>query len=196
MKLFMKILVCVFALSVLFSMLPFQSICSQLEKDVLRLHILANSDTDFDQNIKLQVRDKVIEKVSYLYDNARTKEDAKRITNENLAYIEQTANEELKQNNIPYKAKAEVKNIYFNTRYYDNFTMPAGYYDALEITLGKGQGHNWWCVMYPSLCVGTATDSKMKEDLSKNEYNVVTAKDFTFRFKVVEYYEKLRSYLK
>lgn len=192
----MKILVCVFALSVLFSMLPFQSTCSQLEKDVLRLHILANSDTDFDQHIKLQVRDKVIGKVSYLYDNAKTKEDAKRITNENLEYIEQTANEELKQNNIPYKAKAEVKNIYFNTRYYDNFTMPAGYYDALEITLGKGQGHNWWCVMYPSLCVGTATDGKMKEDLSKNEYNVVTAKDFTFRFKVVEYYEKLRSYLK
>ena len=194
MKLFMKILVCVFALSVLFSMLPFQSTCSQLEKDVLRLHILANSDTDFDQSIKLQVRDKVIEKVSYLYDNARTKEDAKRITNENLAFIEQMANEELKRNNIPYTAKAEVKNIYFNTRYYDNFTMPAGYYDALQIVLGKGQGHNWWCVMYPSLCVGTATDTKMKEDLSKNEYNVVTAKDFTFRFKVVEYYEKLRSY--
>lgn len=196
MKLFMKILVCVFAISVLFSMLPFQSTCSQLEKDVLRLHILANSDTDFDQSIKLKVRDKLLEKVSYLYDNAKTKEDAKRITNENLAYIEQTANEELKRNNIPYKAKAEVKNIYFNTRYYDNFTMPAGYYDALQITLGKGQGHNWWCVMYPSLCVGTATDGKMKEDLSKNEYNVVTAKDFTFRFKVVEYYEKLRSYLK
>lgn len=192
-SLFMKILVCIFSVSVMFSMIPFQSTCSELKTDVLRLHILAQSDNDFDQDIKLKVRDTVLSRFSHLYDNAKTKEDAIKITNENLSKIENTANNVLKENGVEYRAKAKIKNTYFNTRYYENFTMPAGYYDALEIKLGEAKGHNWWCVMYPSLCVGTASKESMKNDLSEDEYSVVTTDDFTFKFKIVEYYEKIRS---
>ena len=194
MKMFMKILVCGFVISVLFSMIPFESTCSELQKDVLRLHILANSDSLSDQQMKLRVRDEVIEKISPLYNTVDKKSDAVFITKSNISLIEKVAQNVVDSYDCDYKVKACVTHKYFDTRYYDDFTMPAGMYDTLQITIGEAKGENWWCVMYPTLCVGASSKISMKDDLSDEEYNVITEDDIEYKFKIVEYFEKISSY--
>ncbi len=191
MKMFMKTLVSFFVIAVMFSVVPFESTCEKLEKDVLRLHILANSDEEYDQNLKYSVRDEVIKTISPLYDDCITKEDAIKVTGKNLKLIERTALKVIEDNGYYYEVGVRVTNKFFDTRYYDEFTMPAGMYDTLEITIGEAKGKNWWCVMYPSLCVGAASKISMKEDLDDDEYDVITSDDVVYKFKVVEYYEKL-----
>lgn len=194
MKIYMKILVATVVISVLFSTLSFQSACSELQNDVLRLHILANSNEDYDQNLKLYVRDTILDSYSSLYDDVKTKEDAKIITKNNLPLIIDTANNAVREKGYDYNVSACVTKKYFDTRYYENFTMPAGVYDTLQITIGEGKGKNWWCVMYPTLCVGAATDTSMKEDLSESEYEVIVAEDVEYKFKIVECFEKVSSF--
>ncbi len=193
MKLFLKVLTATFVVYVAMSLVPFENTCAKLSEDVFRLHILANSDTPFDQNLKLSVRDEVIEKISPLYDDIENKEEAKVITENNLSFIEDIAKEVLSSHGVSYDVKAKVTNKFFDTRYYDDFTMPAGMYDTLEISIGEGKGKNWWCVMYPSLCVGASSKMSMSEDLTEDEFEVITADDIEFKFKVVEYFEKIRS---
>lgn len=194
MKLYMKILVATVVISVLFSTLSFESACSELQNDVFRLHILANSDEEYDQNLKLYVRDTILDSCSSLYDDVKTKEDAKIITKNNLPLIVSTAQKAIIDKGYDYSVKACVTKKFFDTRYYENFTMPAGVYDTLQITIGEGKGKNWWCVMYPTLCVGAATDISMKEDLTDSEYEVIVADDVEYKFKIVEYFEKVTSF--
>lgn len=194
MKMFMKILVCSFVISVLFSMIPFESTCSELQKDVLRLHILANSNSVSDQQMKLKVRDEVIAKISPLYNGVEKKSDAVLITKNNLSLIENIAQKVVDSYGADYKVKADVTHKYFDTRYYDDFTMPAGMYDTLQITIGEAKGKNWWCVMYPTLCVGASSEISMKDDLSDEEYKVITEDDIEYKFKIVECFEKISSY--
>lgn len=191
MKMFMKTLVSFFVIAVMFTVVPFESTCEKLEKDVLRLHILANSDESYDQKLKYSVRDEVIKTISPLYNDCITKEDAIKVTGENLKFIENTATKVINDNGYDYEVNARITNKFFDTRYYDEFTMPAGMYDTLEITIGEAKGKNWWCVMYPSLCVGASSKISMKEDLDDDEYDVITSSDVVYKFKVVEYYEKL-----
>lgn len=193
MKLFMKVLISTFILMVTLTLVPFESTCKELNEDVFRLHILANSDSSFDQKLKLSVRDEVINNISPLYNDIENKEEAKVITENNLSLIEDIAKEVLSQNGVNYEVEARVTNKFFDTRYYDDFTMPAGMYDTLEISIGEGKGKNWWCVMYPSLCVGASSKTSMSEDLTDDELEVITADDIEFKFKVVEYFEKIRS---
>lgn len=194
MKLYMKILVATVVISVLFSTLTFESACSELQNDVFRLHILANSDEEHDQNLKLYVRDTILDSCSSMYNDVKTKEDAKRITQENLPLIISVAENAIREKGYDYDVKACVTKKLFDTRYYENFTMPAGVYDTLQITIGEGKGKNWWCVMYPTLCVGAATDVSMKEDLTDDEYEVIVAEDVEYKFKIVECFEKISSY--
>lgn len=173
--------------------LPFVNSTEELEKDVLRIHILANSDSAADQCLKLAVRDRVLKECSAYYRGCDKKEEALAVTREHLDEIRLIAADEIRRHGFDYPVSTEVDNLFFDTRYYDDFTMPAGRYDALRLTIGKGEGHNWWCVMYPSLCVGAAGEAKMKDQLDEGEYEVVTADKYDFRFKVVEYWEGLRS---
>lgn len=194
MKIYMKILVCTFVAAVMLTMVPFESTCSKLQQDVLRLHILANSDTKSDQQMKLDVRDEVLHAISPLYDDIDSKDDAIEVTTEHLKLITDTAQTVVDRYDCDYRVSARLTNMYFDTRYYDDFTMPAGMYDTLQITIGEAKGKNWWCVMYPTLCVGASTKQSMKDDLSDDEYSVICADDFEFRFKIVEYFEKISSY--
>lgn len=196
MKLFMKILVSTIVVTVMFSVVPFQSTCKELENDVLRLHIIANSDTEEDQNLKLKVRDSVLTTVSKLYDDVTTKEEAKEITQNNLPLVIDTAQDVVKKYSKYYEVEARVTNKFFDTRYYDEFTMPAGMYDTLEIKIGEAKGKNWWCVMFPTLCVGASSKESMQEDLSSDEYEVITGDDYVFKFKIVEFFEKICSYFR
>ena len=184
------------AIAVLAAAAPFFDSCAELYDDVLRVHIIANSDSAADQSLKLAVRDRILDEFSAYFDDCADKAEAERITADHLDEIELAAEDEIKQRGFDYPVDAEVSEMYFNTRYYDDFTLPAGRYDALRLRIGEGEGSNWWCVMYPSLCVGAACRDKMSEQLTEGEYRVVTSDRFDFRFKIVEYFEELSRLVK
>lgn len=195
MKLWLKSACVAFVLAVVYSMIPFGAVCSDLSRDVFRLHILANSDSEADQALKLQVRDKVLAYTENLYRQAKSKEEAEQLTAAHIQDIAGVAASTLKENNSTYSIRAELVNMFFTTRHYEDFTLPSGNYDALRLTIGKGEGHNWWCVMYPSLCVSSPeeTDSRAKEALNDSEYDVVKNETRQYKFFIIEVLEKIRS---
>ncbi|MEE1318574.1 MAG: stage II sporulation protein R, partial [Ruminococcus sp.] len=107
--------------------------------------------------------------------------------------ISNTAYREVLDNGYDYAVKAEITNMYFTTRYYENYTLPSGMYDALRITIGEGEGHNWWCVMCPSICISTEKeqDEKAKEVFDEQQYEIVKNEQFQYKFKIVEFFEKI-----
>lgn len=196
MKLFLKAACAAFILTVLFSLLPFQAACANLPEDVFRLHILANSDSEADQALKLHVRDKVLRAAEQLYEQASSKEEAEKLTAANLQAIADVAAEEIKARGYSYPVKAELVNMYFTTRHYERYTLPSGNYDALRLTIGEGKGHNWWCVMFPSLCVSSQPDDRAKQALSGSEYNVVKNEKYVYKFFIVELFENICNHFK
>lgn len=195
MKLFIKSACIAFVLTVIYSLIPFQAECADISDEVFRLHILANSDNEEDQNLKLKVRDRVLEYTETLFKNAGSKEEAESIISDNLQNISNVAYAEVIDNGYDYKVKAEITNMYFTTRYYENYTLPSGMYDALRITIGNGNGHNWWCVMYPSICISSEEeqDKKAKEVFDTTQYDIVKNEKYQYKFKVVEIFEKFCS---
>lgn len=195
MRLFTKSLCVALILTMLFSVLPFEASCQEIRKDVFRLHILANSDTDKDQNLKLKVRDAVLEYTEKLYKNSNTKEEAEILTSKNLQNIANVAKQVIVDNGYNYNVTCQIEDVYFNTRTYENVTMPSGTYRALQIKIGNAKGENWWCVMYPSLCVGASTDYKALDDkLNDKEYNTLVNEKTQYKFKIVEIYERIVSF--
>lgn len=128
----------------------------KLRSSVLRLHILANSDSDYDQQLKLMVRDALLEHSDEIFGKADSREEAEKLAEENFPLIEQIARETLEANGCSDDVTAELEETYFDERVYGDITMPAGNYMALRVKIGNAQGHNWWCVMYPTLCVPAA----------------------------------------
>ena len=195
MRLFTKSLCVALILTMLFSVLPFEASCQEIRKDVFRLHILANSDTDKDQNLKLKVRDVVLEYTENLYKNSNTKEEAEILTSKNLQNIANVAKQVIVDNGYNYNVTCQIEDVYFNTRIYENVTMPSGTYRALQIKIGDAKGKNWWCVMYPSLCVGASTDYKALDDkLNDKEYDTLVNEKTQYKFKIVEIYERIVSF--
>jgi len=188
MKIMFKSMCVGFVLTVIFSFLPFQTVCETLTQDVLRLHILANSDTNEDQELKLLVRDEITKECKKLFSKAQSLEEAKEITLENLEALNKIATTVIKEQGKDYTVSVQLCEEYFNTRYYGSVTMPAGKYTALQIKIGKAKGENWWCVLYPSLCVGTSTDyESFEENLTPQECSVVSSGNkYQFKFKIVE----------
>ncbi len=197
MKLFVKSVCIAFVLTVLYSVIPFQAECTDISNEVFRLHILASSDSEYDQNVKLSVRDKVLEYTESLFQNAKSKEDAEQVISQNLPAITEVAQNEVYRNGSNDKVKAEITNMYFTTRHYDSYTLPSGMYDALRITIGEGKGHNWWCVMYPSLCIYSEEnrDEKAKEVFDDAQYDIVKNEKYEYKFKIVEIFEKCSNFL-
>lgn len=191
--LIIKSAVIAFVLTVIYSVIPFQAVCAEIPNDVFRFHILANSDSEEDQVLKLKVRDKVLEKTKILFDTANSKSDAEEFVKANLETIEKIAQNEVYKNGYNYPVKAEVVNMHFDTRYYEGYTLPSGMYDALRITIGNAKGHNWWCVMYPSICISTVDEgkSRAKNALSDDEYSVVTDEKVEYKFFIVELFQKI-----
>lgn len=191
--LIIKSAVIAFVLTVIYSVIPFQAVCAEIPNDVFRFHILANSDSEEDQALKLKVRDKVLERTKILFDTANSKSDAEEFVKANLETIEKIAQNEVYKNGYNYPVKAEVVNMHFDTRYYESYTLPSGMYDALRITIGNAKGHNWWCVMYPSICISTVDEGKdrAKDALSDDEYSVVTDDKVEYKFFIVELFQKI-----
>lgn len=179
----------------LFNILSFAKECENIRSDVLRLHVVAASDSKTDQALKLMVRDAVLEKGEELFDGSVTADTAKAEITPRISELESVATEVLRENGCENSVEITVTEEYFATRCYEEFTMPAGVYTAVRVNIGSAQGQNWWCVMFPPLCLPAATadaeafftDGEMKVISSSPEYEP--------RFKIVEIYESIKNKL-
>lgn len=129
-----------------------------LRQELIRLHIVAASDSEEDQMLKLRVRDAVVSSLREDLRSVTDTEQARAYLQENLFRIEEVANRALREAGCVDVARASLQLEEFDIRYYDTFTLPAGVYEALRITIGDGEGHNWWCVAFPSLCLGATVE--------------------------------------
>ncbi|MGN0651302.1 MAG: stage II sporulation protein R [Oscillospiraceae bacterium] len=181
------------ALAIFFnSFTGFAQTCEQMPEHVLRLHIMANSDSGTDQQTKLALRDFVLQKFGTELSVCGSAEDAKRRTAELLPDIETACNAFLKERGADYSAEAQLVNMYFTTRVYDDITMPAGNYDALRITLGTGEGHNWWCIMFPPLCLPAAAKVDSESAAAMEEmYSNSEPQKIEVRFAVYDFFQWL-----
>lgn len=184
-------------LAILFTFTGFTTECERIPDQLLRLHILANSDSQADQTLKLQVRDRILKESAGMLNGVKNRAEAEKVVAARLPQIQKTAQDEVYRRGYRYPVKAQMTNMYFNTREYGDVTIPAGMYDALRITIGTGNGHNWWCVLFPALCLPAAeAPSKLDDVLDKNEMQVVQGKNsYIIKFKSVEMYEQLRTWL-
>ena len=148
------------------------SVSSNLSNAVFRLHVIANSDTEQDQTLKLQVRDELLNFMNSICANCQTKEEAISIAQEHQDDFEKIAKQTILNKGYNYSVKINIDNFYFPTKNYGDISLPAGLYDALRVEIGEANGQNWWCVMFPSLCFidisSGVVDEEAKENLEEN----------------------------
>ncbi len=132
--------------------------CEDMPERLFRMHILANSDSKEDQELKYALRDFLSEDMQYIFEGCSTAEEAKNAAKNNLREITVKAQQFVSDSGYDYKITASVEKVFFTTRQYGAVTVPAGEYDALRILIGKGEGRNWWCVMFPPLCLGAVEE--------------------------------------
>jgi len=200
-KIFLRVLICAFLIVVLIA-----GICEQLQEGiaagVVRLHIIANSDSERDQKIKLLVRDEIIRTQREIFDDDIKKE----LNEEEKEKILKCVHEVLFNSGTAYDAKIETGNFYFPVKEYENITLPAGNYDAVRVVLGEGKGENWWCVMYPPLCftdsaVGSVSRENMnllKNSMGKVEYEIISGEKIKTvpALKIFELWQELKENVK
>ena len=156
---------------------------SAISGSLVRLHVLAVSDDEKEQSIKLDVRDAVLEYISPCLDGAQSSDDAKRIINENLGGIKRAAESAAQGRNVTVTLSEE----YYPTREYEGFSLPAGRYDSLRVILGNGEGHNWWCVVFPPRCVSAAEQQEALDAMSDDTRGIVAESDgYQIKFRIVE----------
>ena len=172
-----------------------RNIVEGISNGVVRLHIVANSNSADDQSLKLKVRDEITTVIKPMVEDAKTPEETKIIILDNIEMIEEEAQKIIKKYGYTYSVTASLDKFDFPAKKYGNAQFPKGKYDALKIVIENGKGNNWWCVLYPSLCFTENSDGvlpkeseeKLKANLSQEEYEVVTSKSkINFKFKIVE----------
>lgn len=167
--------------------------CSEIRKNVLRLHVIAASDTLRDQQVKLQLRDELLKKGSEVFSGSKSKTEAQAKIISSLPQLQQAANSFLKNNGYPFTATVSLEKSWFPTKKYDTFTLPAGYYDALKVIIGKGEGQNWWCVMFPALCLPAAKEGKndFYGILTEKQQQIITDEKYEVRLWLLEKWQNL-----
>ena len=202
MKHFKKYLIIVLLLIIYFlvySISYANSTISNLSNNLFRLHVIANSDSEEDQNLKYAVRDNLISYMNTICKNTTSKEDAVKIANNHINDFYMIAKDTAKKNGYNYDIKISIGNYPFPTKTYGDISLPAGYYDALKVKIGEAKGRNWWCVMFPTLCFVDISNGVIPEDskqdlqnnLSQENYNLISAgnTEYKFKFKIVELFE-------
>ncbi len=180
------------------------AVSSNISSSVFRLHVIANSDSEEDQNLKYIVRDNVLKYMNTLLcDNVYSKEETVKIISDNLDNFKSVAQNTVYENGYDYNVSVEIGNFSFPTKNYGDISLPAGYYDALRISIGNAEGRNWWCVMFPPLCFVDVTsgivpeDSKvtLEENLSTEEYDLISndSPEFKVKFKFIEFFENIKN---
>ncbi len=163
---------------------------------VLRLHVLANSNTVSDQSLKLKVRDRILKDSSGWFTNIHTRAQAEETAQKHLPDLEQQAVDELRKNGCRDSVRVSLENTWFPTRKYNQATFPAGIYRALRVVIGKGAGHNWWCVLFPALCLPSAEPKQKLDDVLTEPETQLTGCPYKIKFKSVELYEEVENWLK
>ena len=176
------------------SLFSFEKDCSAVRSKVLRLHVIANSDSAEDQALKLKVRDALLLQGGEVFASGSTKESAEKAACKNLQSFLQTAEKTIRESGKSYNVCISVGKSSFPTRVYENITLPAGEYDALRVVIGEGKGKNWWCVMFPPLCLPAAERKQELSDvLSDGGLSLVESKPkYEIRFWLIEKLEQLR----
>ena len=175
-----------------------QAQSQRMADKIIRLHVVANSDTSADQAVKLAVRDAVLREAGRVLDGA---EDPKQAVAAQLPALEAAANAELQRQGSEDLARVSFRRELFPTREYDTFSLPAGVYDSLRVTIGQGEGHNWWCVIFPSLCVPATADGFAEAAAAggeaAGEIRLLTQADpaYTVKFRSLELLQALKSRL-
>lgn len=174
------------------SMLCVNGEYQEVRESVLRLHILANSDSLSDQELKLAVRDALQAQVDDIFAQCDDLEDAIAAAENNTELLRSVAEETLKAEGCDYPVTVSVERSYFDTRTYDSITLPAGEYNALRVEIGAAQGRNWWCVMFPAMCVtGNDAQAELETVLTDNQLELLRADGYEVRLWCVEWLSEL-----
>ena len=193
----------VFAFFVFVSAISYVNAVSEdIADSVFRLHVIANSDSKEDQDLKYKVRDAVLEYMNNISAECSSKEEVIKIAYEHQNDFISVAEKVIKENGFDYNVKIEIGNFEFPTKYYGDISLPAGFYDALKIEIGEAKGQNWWCVMFPPLCFVDVTsgvvpdESKqiMQNNLSDEEYSLISdneSSDIKFKFSLIEFFKNI-----
>ena len=169
----------------------------ELADKVVRLHVLANSDSEEDQALKLRVRDAVLEHATASWEQSADRREAESRLRGQLLELERIAAKEIAAEGYDYPVTVNLENTDFPTKEYDGFTLPAGEYLALRVIIGEGKGQNWWCVVFPPLCTAASADvpaSALAAGFSEEEVSLITEENqgYVLKFKAVEWWETLK----
>lgn len=179
------------------------AVSTNIESSVFRLHVIANSDSNEDQNLKYIVRDSILKYINEISRDVNNKEDIIKLANDNINIIKEIAQQAVYNNGYNYNVNVKVGNFAFPTKKYGDISLPAGFYDALRVEIGSASGQNWWCVMFPPLCfvdvssgvVPEESKEILQENLSYEEYNLLSENqnnsDMNFKFKIVEFFQNI-----
>lgn len=195
------ILLCLFILISAISYVD--AVSSDIANSVFRLHVIANSDSVEDQNLKYKVRDAVLEYMNHISIDCESKSEVIALAKEHEQDFYHIAKEVIQKNGYDYDVNIKIGNFDFPTKYYGDISLPAGNYEALRIEIGNASGQNWWCVMFPPLCFVDVTsgvvpeESKeiIKDNLSEEEYTLISDNkdaDIQFKFSLIEMFQKLK----
>ena len=176
-----------------------KNVSEDISDSVFRLHVIANSDSKEDQDLKYKVRDKLIEYMNNISENCNSKEDVISLVQEHQNDFQKIAEDTVRENGFDYSVKINIGNFEFPTKHYGDISLPAGFYDALRVEIGDASGQNWWCVMFPPLCFIDVTsgvvpeESKedLKENMSDEDYAIISDTESTemkFKFKILEFF--------
>lgn len=182
---------CILGLTMLLSALPIHGE-SEIYSSVVRLHVLANSDSDEDQELKLKVRDAILDECSSLFADCKDQMQAKEKITQNLALIESVAQKSVRENGFSYGVGVMLGNEEYPTKNYESCCFPAGEYLSLRVMIGEAEGQNWWCVLFPPMCLSAASQSSeaaAEVGLSGEQYNIITESEspkYKLRFKLLE----------
>ena len=184
-------------LSVIFSFVSFADNCGNIRQEVLRLHVLANSDSKEDQELKMKIRDQLVAHGAGILDGAENESEAAETARLHIETFKRVAEDTARREGYDYTIKVEVADCYFDTRAYEQVTLPAGWYEALRVVIGKGEGQNWWCVMFPPMCIPAAEESaELDGVLSDEQLEIVeNGPKYEIKFKSVEIFEKIKKQL-
>ena len=151
-------------------------------QDTVRLHILANSDNTEDQTLKLKLRDAVLEEYGQSLSAFESVSDAEKELSDKLSEVKSFADLKIKELGYDYKSTVSLTNEWYDTRHYESFSLPCGYYTSLKIVIGEGDGENWWCVMYPPLCL----DAALSDTSYSAAEEILISKKYNVKFKMLE----------
>ncbi len=180
-------------IAVMLSLARFDALCEDLRDNVFRLHIVAASDSEEDQALKLKVRDAILKDKGEDFTYCSDVKEAVALAQLNTDEYKKIAENVIKANGFDYKVQVNIGDCYFENREYDNFTLPAGSYEALNIVIDKGEGKNWWCVMFPAVCIGAS--GHLNDSVSESSAEVAEhSQKYEIRFKTVEIYEDIKKF--